>query len=282
MAGNLRSSGEKIVRGYDEAYRHPGIQMLKDLNCFVIMPFGVPFDRYYLNIFAPAIQEAGLRAYRADSIFSSTTIMSDVWNCIRKASVVLADVTGKNANVFYELGLAHASRKPVLIITATLEDVPFDLKGLRVIEYDKDDENWGSVLKVKITANLKAALSDPAIAVPSTFLENAIEPSFISDPLSLQLKQITDALRLLRSTSTTKEPPTDEARRFMDLLKRHSNLLQGASELARLQIFENLVDGDISAAIERIQHTLNISRIEAQEIGINIFDWMKLYAANPK
>jgi len=86
--------------------------MLKDLNCFVIMPFGVPFDRYYSNIFAPAIQEAGLRAHRGDSIFSSTTIMSDVWHCIRNASVVLADVTGKNANVFYELGLAHASRKP--------------------------------------------------------------------------------------------------------------------------------------------------------------------------
>jgi hypothetical protein len=46
--------------------------VLKDLNCFVIMPFGFPFDRYYANIFIPAIQEAGLRAHRADSIFSST------------------------------------------------------------------------------------------------------------------------------------------------------------------------------------------------------------------
>jgi hypothetical protein len=256
--------------------------MLKDLNCFVIMPFGVPFDRYYANIFIPAIQEGGLRAHRADSIFSSTTIMSDVWHCIRNASVIVADVTGKNANVFYELGLAHASRKPVVLITATLEDVPFDLKGLRVVEYDKDDENWGSLLKRKITANLKAALSDPAIAIPSTFLETALEPNLNADSLSRQLKQITDQLRAIRTANANHQPQTGEARRLMDLLQRHSNLLQDAPEPARLAIFENLVDGDIGAAIERIQHTLNISRIEAQEIGINIFDWMKLYAANPK
>jgi hypothetical protein len=257
-------------------------QMLKDLNCFVIMPFAVPFDRYYSNIFVPAIQEAGLRAQRADSIFSSATIMSDVWRCICNASVVLADVTGKNANVFYELGLAHASRKPVVLVTATLEDVPFDLKALRVIEYDKDDENWGFVLKANITANLKAALRDPAMAIPATFLENAIEPNFITEPLSLQLRQITEGLRILRSKSADREPRTDEARRFMDLLGRHSKLLQDAPEAARLVIFEKLVDGDISAAIECIQGTLNISRIEAQEIGINVFDWMKLYAGNPK
>jgi hypothetical protein len=256
--------------------------MLKDLNCFVIMPFGIPFDRYYANIFVPAIQEAGLRAHRADSIFSSTTIMSDVWHSIRNASVIVADVTGKNANVFYELGLAHASRKPVVLITATLEDVPFDLKGLRVVEYDKDDENWGSVLKGKIAANLKAALSDPAIAIPSTFLETVMEPNFTADPLSLQLKQITDQLRAIRATNPISQPRTDEARRLMDLLKRHTNLLQDAPEPARLEIFESLVDADIGAAIECIQRTLNISRIEAQEIGINIFDWMKLYAANPK
>ncbi len=219
-------------------------------------------------------------AQRADSIFSSTSIMSDIWRYIRNASVVLADVTGKNANVFYELGLAHASRKPVVIVTASLEDVPFDLKGLRVIGYDKDDESWGSVLKEKINTNLKAALRDPALAIPTTFLENVIELNFSADPLSLQLRQITDELRALRSTTSVRPRGTEEAKRLMDLLKRHSNLLQDATELERLEVFENLVGGDISAAIGCIQRSLKISRIEAQEIAINIFDWMKLYAGS--
>jgi hypothetical protein len=241
------------------------------------MPFGGLFDRYYTNVFVPAIQEAGLTALRADSIFSSTTIMSDIWRCIRDASVILADVTGKNANVFYELGLAHASRKPVVIVTASIDDVPFDLKGLRVVEYDKDHENWGSILREQITTNLRTTLSEPSVAIPTTFLENVIEPNFTSDPLSLQLKQITDELRAIRSAASMKPHAAEEAKRMMDLLKRHSNLLQDAPESERLQIFEDLVGGDISGAIGRVQRTLEISRIEAQEIAINIFDWMKLY-----
>lgn len=80
-------------------------QSSHNLNCFVSMPFGALFDRYYQNIFVPAIQAAGVRAIRADSIFSSTSIMSDIWRYVRNASVVLADLTGKNSNVFYELGL---------------------------------------------------------------------------------------------------------------------------------------------------------------------------------
>lgn len=247
-------------------------------TCFVIMPFGAPFDRYYRNIFVPAIQAAGLQPLRADSIFSSTTIMSDVWRCTRNALVVLADVTGKNPNVFYELGLAHASRKPVVIVTDNLEDVPFDLKGLRVIEYDKNDENWGSVLKDKITASLKATKDDPARGVPTTFLENLVEPISGSDPVSLQLRQISDELRALRASAFHRSSPAGgDARRLMELLERHSNLLQSAAESARLAIFESLLHGDISAAIEKVQHSLDVPRARAEEIAINIFDWMKLY-----
>jgi hypothetical protein len=137
--------------------------------CFVIMPFGQPFDRYYLNIFVPAITAVGLKPLRADSIFSSSTIMADVWRFTRQAVVVLADVTGKNPNVFYELGLAHATGKPVVIVMNSLEDVPFDLKGLRVIEYDKQNEAWGTILKESIIVAIKATLDDPERAVPAIF-----------------------------------------------------------------------------------------------------------------
>ncbi len=255
-------------------------QFSKDLNCFVIMPFGGLFDRYYLNIFVPAIQAAGLRALRADSIFSSTSIMSDIWRSTRNASVVLADVTGKNPNVFYELGLAHACRKPVLLITGSLEDVPFDLKGLRVIEYNKDDENWGSILKDRIADNLRAALSDPTVAIPATFLESTVDATHSTDPLSLQLRQISDELRALRASISPKAAPTGEAKHLMALLERHSNLLRNAPEPARLQVFEELLRGDITSAVERIQQSLASSRIEAEEIAINIFEWMKLYRDN--
>jgi len=252
-------------------------QFSKNLNCFVIMPFGALFDRYYLNIFVPAIQLAGLRPLRADSIFSSTSIMSDIWRIIGNASIILADLTGKNSNVFYELGLAHASRKPVVIVTGSLEDVPFDLKGLRVIEYNKDDENWGSVLRDKITGQLRAALGDPTTAIPTTFLENVLDTTYSSDPLSLQLKHISDELRALRASTSSGAPGADEPVRLMHLLARHSNLLQDAPESARLEIFDCLLQGDLGSAINGLQRSLGLSRIQAEEIAINVYEWMKLY-----
>lgn len=244
------------------------------------MPFGGLFDRYYTNVFVPGIQAAGLRALRADSIFSSTSIMSDIWRSVRNASVILADLSGKNSNVFYELGLAHASRKPVIVVTNSLEDVPFDLKGLRVIEYNKDDENWGTVLKDRITANLTATLADPSMAIPTTFLESVADIAHSSDPLSLQLRQITDELRALRASISPKASAVGEARRLMDLLARHSDLLRDAPESARLSIFEDLLQANISSATEGVQRSLGISHIEAEEITINIFEWMKLYREN--
>lgn len=248
-----------------------------DLNCFVIMPFGALFNRYYQNIFVPAIQAAGLRPVRADDIFSSTSIMSDVWRNVRNASVVLADVTGKNSNVFYELGLAHASKKPVVIITSSLGDVPFDLQGLRLIEYDKNDETWGAVLAAKITDSLKVALQNPGAAIPTTFLANVIEPNFSTDPLQLQLRQILDELRALRSSSTSRRLPQGEAQRFVSLLDRHSTLLHSAADPAKLEVFEALLQGDLGSAIDIVQRALNLPRVEAEQIATNIFDWMKLY-----
>jgi hypothetical protein len=63
----------------------------------------------------------------------------------------------------------------------------------------------------------------------------------------------------------------------MALLERHSNLLQAAPETARLEVFERLLRGDVSGAIETVQRSLNVSRARAEEIAINIFEWMKLY-----
>jgi len=250
--------------------------MTDERACFAIMPFGQPFDRYYLNIFVPAITAAGLKPLRAGSIFSSSTIMADVWRCTRQAVVVLADVTGKNPNVFYELGLAHAVGKPVVIVTNCLEDVPFDLKGLRVIEYDKQNEAWGTILKENIVAALKATLDDPERAVPAIFLDRQIsKPLKDIDPLSLQFRQILDELRALRSQRRI--DPAEQARRLAQLLARHSAMLQGVPDEVQLIIFEDLLGGEIARAAERVGSELDVSHDRALEIVTNIAEWMRLY-----
>jgi hypothetical protein len=70
--------------------------------CFVIMPFGGWLDDYYAQIYCPAIQAAGLSPHRADDLFRPSTIVNDIWAYTKRSKVLLADLTGKNPNVFYE------------------------------------------------------------------------------------------------------------------------------------------------------------------------------------
>lgn len=135
-------------------------------TCFVMQPFGGHLGTYYEAIFKPAIEQAGLVAVRADDdIFATGKVMDQVWRGIRQASVLVAELTSKNPNVFYELGLAHALEKPVILVSSNQEDVPFDLRHIRAIFYDQNDPFWGQKLIDKISDNIKAALTNPEEAI---------------------------------------------------------------------------------------------------------------------
>jgi hypothetical protein len=135
-------------------------------SCFVVMPFTSPIGGYYQNIYEPAIQKAGMRAVRADAdIFGTGKIMDQIWSGINAAKVLVAELTTRNPNVFYELGLAHALNKPVVLVSSNEPDVPFDLKHIRVIYYDVSDPFWGQKLIDKVAENILSALKNPEEAV---------------------------------------------------------------------------------------------------------------------
>lgn len=139
-------------------------------SCFTIMPFGGWHDSYYLDIYLPAIEEVGFIAQRADDLFRPGTIINDIWEYTKGAEIILADLTGKNPNVFYELGLAHAIAKPAILVTEKMDDVPFDLRALRILEYDRNEPDWGAVLKRNIVRSIKEITASPLKAVMPTFL----------------------------------------------------------------------------------------------------------------
>lgn len=137
-----------------------------EASCFVMQPFSGHLGTYYEAIFRPAIEKAGLIPVRADDdIFATGKIMDQVWRGIRNATVLLAELTSKNPNVFYELGLAHALEKPVVLISSNQEDVPFDLRHIRTIFYDQNDPFWGQKLIDKIADNIRSALVNPEEAI---------------------------------------------------------------------------------------------------------------------
>lgn len=167
-------------------------------KCFIIMPFGGWFDKYNLEIYIPAIEAAGFDAKRADDLYRPGNIVNDIWTYTKEATVLLADLTNKNPNVFYELGLAHAITKPAVLITASMEDVPFDLRSLRVIEYDKNSPNWGETLKDKITKALKETLINPKDAIPPSFFEVDKTEKIKLSPESKELLAIKNEIDLLK------------------------------------------------------------------------------------
>ena len=136
------------------------------------MPFSDPIGSYFHSIYEPAISKAGLRAIRADAdIFGTGKIIDQIWSGINSAKMLVAELTTRNPNVFYELGLAHALQKPVVLISSNGDDVPFDLKHIRVIYYDVNDPFWGSKLIDKIAENIVSALKNPEEAIFERALE---------------------------------------------------------------------------------------------------------------
>ena len=143
--------------------------------CFVMMPFREPFETYYSSIIRPAVVAASLDPKRGDSLFRPSPIVADIWRMIRDAKVLVADLTGTNANVFYELGLAHAIGKPVVLLAETMDDVPFDLRSLRILLYDKDHPSWGA--KFGWRRRLKKVDSRQCDAAPSEAAEHDGRPA---------------------------------------------------------------------------------------------------------
>ncbi|MDD4761082.1 MAG: DUF4062 domain-containing protein [Bacteroidaceae bacterium] len=103
--------------------------------CFVLMPFADEFYKVYEQAISVAAENAGLRCLHAGEIFDNREIVEDIWESICTAQVIVADVTNRNPNVFYELGICHTIGKEVIIITQKNEDVPFDIRHRRYIDY---------------------------------------------------------------------------------------------------------------------------------------------------
>lgn len=116
----------------------------------VMMPFGAEFSSVY-EALRSAATEVDLVCRRADEFWETPAIIQDIVNLIDKSFVVICDCTGRNANVFYEIGIAHTLGREVILITQVDADVPFDLRHLRYIKYLDNDEG---------RQTLKAALAE--------------------------------------------------------------------------------------------------------------------------
>ena len=100
------------------------------------MSFQPEFRAVYDVHIVSVASALNLIAKRADDFFGAHHIMTDVWEAINATRVLIADCTGRNPNVFYEIGVAHTLGRTVILITQSKDDVPFDLQSIRYILYE--------------------------------------------------------------------------------------------------------------------------------------------------
>jgi hypothetical protein len=132
-----------------------GGEFTSDPNlCFVLMPLAQHMSAIYHDHIRSVVMSEGLSPLRADEIHGPNAITWDVWEKINRARIIIADLTGRNPNVFYEVGLAHAISKDVILLTQSMDDVPFDLKALRCIVYSFTPRGMQDMEK-KLRATIK-------------------------------------------------------------------------------------------------------------------------------
>lgn len=114
-------------------------------ECFVIMPISDTdgydkghFAKVYNDIIKPAIESAGYKSIRADEVVSSNLIQLDIVERLISAPLAICDISSRNPNVFYELGLRHAFNKPVVLMKDNITPNAFDISSFRYIEYTKE------------------------------------------------------------------------------------------------------------------------------------------------
>ena len=122
----------------------------------VMMPFGSEFAPVWAAM-KRAAGSGGWVCQRADDIWEDSVLVNDVVALIARSRVVVCDLTGRNANVFYEAGIAHTLGREVVLITQSADDVPFDLRHHRYITYLGNTEGLLE-LQDKLTSRLRTLM----------------------------------------------------------------------------------------------------------------------------
>lgn len=194
-------------------------------SCFVISPIGskgtdirARSDQVFKHIINPVVSDLGYKADRADKITEPGMITDQIIEHLIVDDLVVADLTGRNANVFYELAIRHAVRKPIAIMISDGEDIPFDVSQSRAIQFNYRDLDSVAECKIELEKQISFLESKPdqvfspiSSAINLRAMRESDDPSAQRDARILSSIQAlqTDLYRLERhvdSLSTGRTP----------------------------------------------------------------------------
>jgi len=231
------------------------VAQAKQKSCFVIAPIGdeesqvrVRSDEVYKHIIEPVVNELGYTPTRADKITDPGMITNQIIERLLDDDLVVADLTGRNANVLYELAIRHATRKPVVLMVENAPDIPFDVSQSRAILFDIHSLTSADKCKRTLGAQVRALEHNPddvfspvSQAIDLRRMRDSDVPSAQRDARIISMVESlqSDIARLERSVTTAREttrirnldPYAYSAYRY-----RHPALSQLRDDLSQLDV----------------------------------------------
>lgn len=184
-------------------------------KCFVISPIGEDgsdtrkrADQVLKHVIKPAAEECGFDAIRADDIAEPGLITSQVIQRILDDPLVIADLTGMNPNVFYELAIRHSIRKPLVQIIQKGDKIPFDVAGMRTVSVDHKDLDSADEARAEIAKQINSVADK--------------KPEEIDSPISVSVK-----LQFLKHSENPEE------RSYADFISAVSDLRKDISSIEK-------------------------------------------------
>jgi len=127
-------------------------------KCFVLMPLADQYNEVYTEVYKPVSSQNSLDCWRVDEISRPGSITRDIVEGILDADLVIADLTSKNPNVFYELGIAHSVGNKTIMTAQSIADVPFDIANYRILIYEQSITG-SRKLKIELDKAIKELLA---------------------------------------------------------------------------------------------------------------------------
>jgi hypothetical protein len=199
-------------------------------------------DEIYRFVIMPALSEHGLHAYRADLDPSPGSITTKLLEELLACRLVIADLTGRNPNVFYELGIVHSFARPLISIADSASWLPFDTKDERIIELGEYSASGltyaqGEEAKRALLASLRVVLAEnytPPSPLREVAASRSIDQLAPDNPVAAELAQMRETLAEIRQRvaprSTIPQTTRAEIGVMRDLIESLVEQVQISSE----------------------------------------------------
>jgi SAM-dependent methyltransferase len=225
--------------------------MDKKKICFVIMPFRIELKEVYDYGIKPAIDNCEYECVRADETIGAINITKIIIKNLFYSDIIIADLTGHNPNVFYELGIAHSIGNKTIMITQDINSIPFDIKSYRIISYDQTIEGAQRLKK-----NLEKEIRN--IDTWGKSPSNPVQDFGQFNPISKEIRDIIDTKMILHTNKNVEE------NKLCALAKRLITLMLEKKNQILLQIFRDSITHDLAKYIK--EGLIGLSELKKDQI----------------